>query len=152
MSTEVKSTVVKRHDSSKKKDNGYANASVTRDETGQTIIRDQVVAKIVGLAVREIQGVHKLVPYGASQSVASLAKTVTGSSMRDLGVHVEVGKEECAVDMRIIADYGVSLPSLAEAIRRNVSDRVSQMTGLQTIVVNVDVVDLYFPDEDDEDA
>ncbi len=133
--------------------NGAASALVTQDEHGQTIIRNQVVAKIVGLAVREIEGVHRLVPFGAGQSVAAVAKTVTGSTMRDLGVQVEVGTEEAAIDLRIIAEYGASIPAIAEAIRRNVSERVEGMTGLRVVQVNIDVVDLYFPEGDEpEDA
>lgn len=131
--------------------NGASDASVTQDEQGQTIIRNQVVAKIVGLAVREIEGVHRLVPFGAGQSVAAVARTVTGSTLRDLGVQVEVGNTEAAIDLRIVAEYGASIPAIAEAIRRNVSDRVETMTGLKVVQVNIDVVDLYFPESESED-
>ncbi len=127
-------------------------ASVTSNEAGQTIIRNQVVAKIASLAAREVEGVHRLVPFGPSQSVVSLAKTVTGGTMRDLGVQVEVGTKEAAVDVRIVVDYGASIPAVAEAIRRNVAERVEAMTGLKVVQVNIDVVDLYFGEEETEEA
>ncbi|GIV60488.1 Asp23/Gls24 family envelope stress response protein [Rhodocaloribacter litoris] len=130
--------------------NAIEGASVTQDESGQTIIRNQVVAKIASLAVREIEGVHRLVPFGATQSVVSLAKTVTGGTMRDLGVQVEVGTREAAIDVRIVVDYGVSIPAIAEAIRRNVAERVEEMTGLKVVEINIDVVDLYFGEEEEE--
>lgn len=129
-----------------------AEAAVIGSDDGRTIIRNQVVAKIAGLAAREVPGVHKLVPYGASQQVSSLAKTVTGTQMRDLGIHVDVGDEEAAIDVRIITDYGASIPEVADGIRRNVFERVQEMTGLQVVEINIDVVDLFFGEDEDEDT
>ncbi len=127
-------------------------ASVLMGEDGKTIVHNQVVAKIAGLAVQEIEGVHKLVPYGPGQTVSSFAKTITRSSMHELGVNVEVGQKEAAVDVRIISAYGASIPQIAEGIRRNVSNRIESMTGLTVVEVNIDVIDLYFPDSDDAPA
>lgn len=133
------------------RDNGIPeDASLIRDDGGRTIIRHQVVAKIAGLAVREVEGVHKLVPFGASQQVSSLASAVTRSEMRDLGIHVDVGQKEAAVDVRIITEYGVSIPRVSDAIRVNVAERVGAMTGLEVVEVNIDVVDLYFGEDDEE--
>ena len=127
-------------------------ASVTSNEAGQTIIRNQVVAKIASLAAREVEGVHRLAPFGPSQSVVSLAKTVTGGTMRELGVQVEVGTREAAVDVRIVVDYGASIPAVAEALRRNIAERVEAMTGLKVVQVNIDVVDLYFGEEETQEV
>lgn len=125
-------------------------ASVLIDEDGRTTIYQQVVAKIAGIAVREIEGVRRLVPFGAGQQVSSVARSLTGTDMRDLGVRVEVGTKEAAVDVRIVTDYGISIPSVAEAVRQNVSSRIEEMTGLHVIEVNIDVVDLYFEGEEEE--
>ncbi len=127
-------------------------ASVLLGEDGKTVVHNQVVAKIAGLAVQEIEGVHRLVPFGPGQTVSSFAKTITRSSMHELGVNVEVGQKEAAVDVRIISAYGASIPAIAEGIRRNVSNRIESMTGLTVVEVNIDVIDLYFPDSDDGPA
>ena len=128
-----------------------AGASVLVGDDGKTVVHNQVVAKIAGLAVQEIEGVQRLVPYGPGQTVSSFAKTITRSSMHELGVNVEVGQKEAAVDVRIITTYGASIPAVADGIRRNVTDRIQQMTGLKVVEVNIDVVDLYFPDSEDEE-
>lgn len=120
---------------------------VRQGEDGKTTIFPQVVAKIAGLAIREIEGVYKLVPFGASQQVSALAGSMTGSDRRDIGVRVEVGNEEAAVDARIITYYEASIPAIADAVRRNVADRVGSMTGLKVVEVNLDVVDLHFEEE-----
>ncbi len=127
-------------------------ASVLTGDDGRTIVHNQVVAKIAGLAVQEIEGVNRLVPYGAGQAVTSFAKNITRSDMHDLGVHVEVGEREAAVDVRVVTDYGASIPAIADAVRRNVSDRIGGMTGLKVVEVNIDVIDLYFPEEEQEPA
>ena len=129
-----------------------AGSSILVSDDGQTVVHNQVVAKIAGLAVQEIEGVQRLVPYGPGQSVSSFAKTITRSSMHELGVNVEVGSKEAAVDVRIVTTYGASIPAVADGIRRNVSDRIESMTGLKVVEVNIDVVDLYFPDADADDA
>ena len=127
-------------------------ASVLVGDDGKTIVHNQVVAKIAGLAVQEIEGVQRLVPYGPGQTVSSFAKTITRSSMHELGVNVEVGQKEAAIDVRIITTYGASIPAVADGVRRNVSDRIEQMTGLKVVEVNIDVVDLYFPEAEDDQA
>ncbi len=125
-------------------------ATITEGEHGKTIIQNEVVAKIAGLAIREIEGVHKLVSFGAGQAVASIASSIRKNDMKDLGVRVEVGAKEAAVDARIVTNYGASIPEVAEAIRKNVSARIEQMTGLKVVEVNVDVVDLFFPSGEED--
>lgn len=121
-------------------------------DKGQTRVSEEVVAKIAGLAVREVPGVRSLVPFGAGQTLTSLASQLRGNDMKDLGIHVEVGTIEVAVDVRIVADYGISIPHIAEQIRENLELRVTEMTGLRLKEVNIEVVDLYFPDEQLADA
>ena len=127
------------------------DASVLTGEDGTTIIHNDVVAKIAGMAVREIDGVKELVPFGAGQQVTSLARRVTGKTMRALGVHVELGKVEAAVDVRIVTVYGASIVGIATAIRENVRERVESMTGLRVVEINIEVVDLFFPSGDGGD-
>lgn len=116
-------------------------------EHGQTKISEEVVGKIAGLAVREVNGVRSLVPFGAGQTLSSLANQIRGNDMKDLGVHVEVGSVEVAVDVRIVSDYGISIPRIAEQIRENLAARITEMTGLKLKEVNIEVVDLYFPED-----
>jgi uncharacterized alkaline shock family protein YloU len=39
---------------------------------------------------------------------------------------------------------------VAEAVRRNIIDRVEATTGLAVIAVDIAVTDLYFPDEEND--
>jgi uncharacterized alkaline shock family protein YloU len=119
---------------------------------GKTTIADVVVSKIAGIAAREVPGVHDLVGQGMGAAVSGLAQRVTRADARSTGVNVEVGEREAAVDLRLTVEYGVSIPDLAVAVRGNVMDRLQSMTGLRVKEVNIDVVDLYFPEEDSQPA
>jgi uncharacterized alkaline shock family protein YloU len=127
-------------------------ATTLQSDRGRTVIANGVVGKIAGLAAREVDGVHDLVSTSFGQTVQGLARAVARQAGHDLGVNVEVGQREAAIDVRLIADYGVSIPSVAEAVRRNVTHRVETMTGLTVKEVNISVVDLYFPGEPQEPA
>jgi uncharacterized alkaline shock family protein YloU len=81
-------------------------------------------------------------------TISGLASRVTGSDQRAQGVLVEVGEREVAVDLRMVVLYGVNIPQLADAVRRNISYRVSEITGLIVKEVNINVIDLFFPEED----
>ena len=116
---------------------------------GTTKIADSVVARIAGLAAREVAGVHDLTPAGLTQSFGSIAGRVTGQNQPERGVAVQVGEVECIVDLNIVVDYGASIPQLAEAMRRNLSNRLHAMTGLRAKEVNINVADLYFPGQDE---
>lgn len=124
-----------------------ADDLLLQEEGGDTVIREHVVGKIAGLAIQEVPGVHELVPFGTGEAIEAIAKRVGGGVKRDLGVRVEIGRVECAIDCRIVARYGASIPEIAEEIRRNVRERVRQMTGLEVKEVNIEVTDLYFDDD-----
>jgi uncharacterized alkaline shock family protein YloU len=122
------------------------NALVRGD--GRTVVADAVVAKIAGIAAREVAGVHALVAQGAGAAIAGLTQRVMRSDSSTHGVRVEVGEREAAVDLRLTVDYGASIPQVAEGVRRNVIDRIQSMTGLIVKEVNIEVSDLYFPEEE----
>jgi uncharacterized alkaline shock family protein YloU len=114
---------------------------------GRTVIAEGVVAKIAGVAAREVEGVHDLVPLGAGAALAGIAGRLARTDQRSSGVNVEVGQREAAVDLNMTVEYGVSIPQVAEAVRQNVMDRIRAMTGLTVKEVNINASDLYFPEE-----
>ncbi|WP_461665126.1 Asp23/Gls24 family envelope stress response protein [Gordonia sputi] len=121
-------------------------------ERGKTSIADQVVAKIAGIATREINGVYDV--GGTTERMVGKVREVipgTGTSTTQ-GINVEVGERQAAVDVSIVADYGVAIHQLAAAIRRNVITSIEQMTGLEVTEVNVTVHDIHFGDDDDDDS
>jgi len=119
-----------------------------KGEHGKTTIADTVVSKIAGIATREVDGVYDL-GGGVQRAVGLLRERIpVGTTNLSQGVSVEVGEKQAAVDLTIIADYGVSLADLASGIRRNVISSVERLTGLQVTEVNIAVSDVHVDDDD----
>jgi uncharacterized alkaline shock family protein YloU len=120
-------------------------------EHGKTAIADVVVAKIVGMATREMPGVHAM-GMGFSRALGAVRERIPGAGGRDVtqGVAVEVGERETTVDLDVVVEYGVSIPDLATGIRRNVIDAVEKMCGLEVKEVNLTVGDVHLPGEEDQ--
>lgn len=115
-------------------------------DRGVTQISDVVVSKIAALATREIPGVHAL-GKGLARAFGALRSRVPGGPSVDTttqGIIVEVGERQAAIDIDIVAYYGLSIIETAEAVRANVIDRLETMTGLEVVEVNINVDDLYF--------
>lgn len=128
---------------------GSASSALVTQE-GRTSIADTVVAKIAGIATREISGVHSL-GGGATRAVGSIRERIPGSrTNHGQGVSVEVGEREAAIDIQLVAEYGVSIADLASSIRRNVIASLERMTGLSVTEVNIEVQDVHLPDDDDD--
>lgn len=116
---------------------------------GVTTIADVVVSKIAGIATREVDGVHDLGGQ-AARVVGKLRETLPGSTSLTQGVNVEVGERQAAVDIGIVAEYGVAIHDLADGIRHNVINAVENMTGLEVTEVNITVHDVHFADDEDD--
>ena len=114
---------------------------------GKTHIANEVVAKIVALATKEIAGVHDMGTLGLSDTLTGFAQRAAKTGQSTQGVQVEVGEREVAIDLKVVVEYGVSIPQVATAIRRNLATRINTMTGLTVKEVNIDVSGLYFADE-----
>ena len=117
---------------------------------GRTTIADTVVSKIAGIAAREVSGVYAL-GGGASRAVGALRERIPGSSTNhSQGVSVEVGERQAAVDVQLVAEYGVSIADLASGIRRNVIASIERMTGLEVTEVNIEVQDVHVESDDND--
>ncbi len=124
--------------------------SPLQTERGSTSISDSVVSKIAGIASQEVDGIR--MGSGGSQAVSGIIGSITGGSSggQTQGVSVEVGQEEAAIDLTLTAEYGKSIPQLAEAVRRNVANRVESLVGLRVTEVNITVSNIFFPQQEAE--
>ena len=131
-------------------ENSIERNSALETDHGRTHIDDVVVAKIAGMAAREVSGVHAL-GGGAARALGAL-RDMAGSRV-DVrqGVSVEVGETQAAADVAIVAEYGVAIHELAEAIRRNIINAIERMTGLEVTEVNVTVHDVHLDLDDDNE-
>mgnify|MGYP005849539557 CR=1 FL=1 len=107
----------------------------TREEqNGSISFANDVVATIAGLATIEIEGVA-----GMSGGFSGGLAELLGRKNLTKGVKVEVGREECAIDLFIIVEYGCDIPSMCMAIQTNVAKTVENMTGLRVVEANIHI-------------
>jgi uncharacterized alkaline shock family protein YloU len=132
---------------------GRQGQSPLHSARGSTNISDTVVQKIAGIAAQEVEQVQ-MGGGGTTAAVTgflgSVSDAVTGSSdggSPTSGVSVEVGEEEAAVGLTMAIEYGVSIPQVTEAVRRNVINRIENLIGLRVTEVNIVVNDIQFPEE-----
>jgi len=116
-------------------------------EHGTTSIADSVVAKIAGVAAREMSGVHAM-GGGASRAMGAIRERMGSSASESQGVKVEVGQRQAAVDIDVVVDYGVSIVDLSQAVRNNVIQQVERMTGLEVTEVNITVNDVWLGEDE----
>ncbi len=110
---------------------------------GETIIGDEVVASIAGMAAQEVEGVGSL---GRSTVKRALSGAFADAAEKARsGVAVEVGKRECIVDLQINVHYGYSIPSIINEVRKKVAARLLEFTGLIAKEINIRVVGIDVP-------
>ena len=68
------------------------------------------------------------------------------------GVNVEVGKEQVAVDLKVIVEYRKNVPTLYKEIKDVIVSEVAKMTDLEVVEVNVNVVDIKTKEQYEEDS
>ena len=116
---------------------------------GRTVVADAVVAKVAGIAAREVPGVHAL-GGGAARAFGAL-RDVVGSTDLGQGVRVEVGETQVAADVTIVVEYPVAISQVADQVRESVAAAIEQLVGMDVAEVNVSVADVHIPGDDDED-
>jgi len=120
-------------------------------EKGATTIADAVVTKVAGIATREVGGVYQL-GGGVARAMGAVTQRLPGSGDNtSQGVSVEVGEKEAAVDLKVVLEYGESIPNVSQAIRENVIRRIEGITGLSVTEVNVTVNDLHMAGDEQDD-
>jgi uncharacterized alkaline shock family protein YloU len=117
--------------------------------TGKTTIVDPVIAKIVGLAAREVPGVFAL-GGGAARIVGSIRDAI-GTSDLSQGIKVEVGETQVAADVTIVVEYPLPLQQVADGVRAAVAAAINELIGMEVAEINVTVTDVHIPSDDENE-
>lgn len=126
-----------------------ASSSGDAASAGRTTVAEGVVAKIAGIAAREVAGVYAL-GGGGARALGALRDAVNATDLTQ-GVKVEVGETQAAADITIVVDYPAPIQDVAENVRSAVAGAISRMVGLEVVEVNVDVNDVHLPSDDSDD-
>ena len=113
---------------------------------GRTTIAEGVVAKVVGIAAREVSGVHAL-GGGGARALGAIRDAVNATDLTQ-GVKVEVGETQVAADITIVVDYPAPIQEVAENVRASVAAAITRLVGLEVVEINIDVDDVHLPSDD----
>jgi len=118
--------------------------------SGKTVIVDPVIAKIAGIAARDVPGVFAL--GGGAARVVGAIRDAMGNTDLSQGVKVEVGETQVAADVTIVVEYPLALQAVAEQVRVAVAAAITDLIGMEVAEINVTVTDVHIPGDENDDA
>ncbi|MCD8483220.1 MAG: Asp23/Gls24 family envelope stress response protein [Verrucomicrobia bacterium] len=122
------------------------NSHNQNDSLGSIHINHDVVASIVNLAAREVNGVVAVGSGGLKEDLAGLIGKKSG---------VTISEDESngyAISIKLVLTFGVQLAKVAEEVQYAVKEKVEYMTNQGVARVDVTVEGVRYPEpEEDED-
>ena len=113
-------------------------------EESKLIIEDKVVAKIARIAINGVDGILEM----KGNIADSIGSFFSGREEQSTaGVSVEVGEKEAKINLDVIIEYGKNATRIFQDIKRAVTNNIKEMTGLDVVTINVDVVDVMTKQE-----
>lgn len=119
------------------------------DAAGRTTIADGVVAKVAGIAAREVPGVYAL-GGGGARALGAIRDVINATDLSQ-GVKVEVGETQAAADLTLVVEYPAPVQEVASNVRVAVADAITRLVGLEVVEVNIVVNDVHVPGDDNND-
>jgi uncharacterized alkaline shock family protein YloU len=107
---------------------------------GSTRVARWVVARIAGLAARQVPGVHQVLAHVADVDTAN--EPTPGPGDRQRRDTADLGAGRTAIRLDLVTEYGESIPAIAQAVRHTVTKRIQDLTGLEVTEVNITVDDI----------
>ena len=116
------------------------------NENNNGIIRvsDEVVAVLAANATLKTKGVADL----AGDFTNLLSKSILGKELLSKGVKVSQTEEGVIVDVFVIVEYKVNIPSVAWDIQEHVKNEIIEMTELKVSAVNINIQGVQMPEEE----
>lgn len=113
-------------------------------ENGIIRVSDEVIAVCAANAILKTKGVAEL----AGDFTNTLSKNILGKELLSKGVKVSQNEEGVVVDVFVIVEYKVNIPSVAWDIQENVKKEITSMTGLTVNAVNINIQGVQIPQEE----
>jgi len=102
---------------------------------GKIEIAPEVIEVITGIAASEVDGLSTMRGNFASGVVERF-----GKKSHTKGVKVELTDTGIIIDLYVVLDFGVSIPTIARKLQTNIRQTIKNMTALDVEEVNVHVV------------
>lgn len=124
----------------------FQDGDQTSNLKGELTFDDKVIQKIVGYAIENVDGLLGVDGW----FVANITNKIVNSDNPTDGIEVEVGKEQVAVDLDIIMEYGHNAHDIYDQLKQVIAKHVKKITSLVLVEINVEVVDIQTQKEFNE--
>lgn len=105
-----------------------------KDNLGDIIIVDEVIAVITGLAAMEVEGVASMAGDATRELISKL-----GIKSLSKGVKVDVLGDVVTVEAALNLKYGYNIKSVSAKVQEKVKVAIENMTGLTVADINIRV-------------
>lgn len=136
-----------KHPSDHTNNQGKHDSEQEDSMRGELNYEDKVVQKIIGIAIEQVDGLLSANGGFFSNVAGKLVNTDNVTA----GIETEVGKKQVAVDMDVIVEYGKDIEKIFEEMQEVIGKEVKNMTHLEVIEVNANVVDIKTKEEFEKD-
>lgn len=117
----------------------------TETEADSVRISPEVISVVAGLATGEIQGIA-----GMSGGIVGGIAEKLGRKDLSKGIKIHLEEDKVRIDMNIIVDLGVQIIEVANKLKQEVRGTVEKITGLKVTAINVHVLGINVPREQEE--
>lgn len=115
---------------------GTQNAST--DVKGELTFNDKVIQKIVGYASENVKGLLGV----DGGFVSNIKNKIVNSDDPTDGIDVEVGKEQVAVDLDVIMEFGHNAHDIYKELIKVIETQLEKTTSLKLVELNVQIIDI----------
>ena len=115
-----------------------------QENNTQLNVSVQVVEKMAKIAACEVEGVT-----GLSNKAIDIKGTFKSKSVFK-SVRVEMINGALEITVFICVDNNARVRDVAEAVQKNVKEKIQTMTGAVVTKVNVNIADIHFPEDETE--
>ncbi|AYW45562.1 Asp23/Gls24 family envelope stress response protein [Tetragenococcus koreensis] len=122
--------------------------TATNQISGELTFSDKVIQKIIGFALSDIDGLLTI----DGGFFSNITEKLVNTNDVTTGIHTEVGKKQVAVDMDIVVEFGKDIRTIYDKVKETISSEVSEMTHLEVIEINVNVVDIKSQEQYQEES
>ncbi len=105
-----------------------------KDQLGEVVIADEVVAVIAGLAAMEVEGVASMAGDATKELISKLGKKSLSK-----GVKVDILEGVVTVALTLNLKYGYNVMDISGKVQEKVKVAIENMTGLTVADVNIRV-------------
>ncbi|MGR8809738.1 Asp23/Gls24 family envelope stress response protein [Leuconostoc citreum] len=105
---------------------------------GELTFNDKVIQKVVGYAIENVKGLLGV----DGGFVSNIKNKLVNSDDPTDGIEVEVGKEQVAVDLNVIMEFGYNAHDIYKSLTTVIEKKLAETTSLSLVELNVEIIDI----------